>query len=301
MQSLTPPSAPLKGGTSVRPSLANVTTPHPKVDIPKNARIDQVADHLEALWEARMGDEFKAVIGIPVQPGWKPLQPVDDVLEIADGIMDSGGLPRLIYKREQDAETDGTFLPGGIDVHPQYYNEKIGPGMDPNEPDKAFDELEIGLIRDHVAQEKPFAAACRGMQITNVALGGSLYQDIPTEFPDQRVDHRPEATRHDLAKRDTAVHLIVNEPGSRIFEAVGELDAVNSVHHQGVKDLSPLLRVTSIAPDGMVEGVEVKGNPAQNGYQFHPESLRYGDPDYQQIFDNLVNDAAEWRKERANE
>ena len=287
--------------TCARPSLANLATPHPKVDIPKNANIDQVADQLEALWEERMGDEYKAVIGIPVQTGWKPLQPVDDVLEIADGIMDSGGLPRLVYRSEHDNQTDGTFLPGGIDVHPKFYNEEIGPGMDPKEPDVNFDQLEIGLIRDHVEKKKPFAAACRGMQITNVALGGSLYQDIPTEFHDQRIDHRPETTRHDLLKRDTAVHLIVNEPGSRIFEAVGELDAVNSVHHQGVKDLSPVLSVTSIAPDGMVEGVEVKGNPAQNGYQFHPESLRYGDPDYQKLFDNLVNDAAAWRKEHAKE
>src|SRR5687768_4238145 len=105
-------------------SVANLATPHPKVDIPKTWTIDQKADKLEALWEERMQDDYKSVIGIPVQRTWQPLDPIDDVLEIADAIMDSGGMPRLIYPQGPKKATDGTYFPGGIDVHPKFYGEK---------------------------------------------------------------------------------------------------------------------------------------------------------------------------------
>ena len=288
----------------IRPSWSNPAIPHPAVTIPAGASIDQVAGQLEDLWEKRTQGEHKAVVAIPTERSWRPTQVEDDVLEIADAIMDAGGLPKLVYVGAPPKEFDALAIPGGIDVHPKNYGEEIGPGMDPKEPDPAFDDLEIGLIRDAHASGMPFLGHCRGFQITNVALGGTLIQDIPTEFKPREgfeakygtpVNHRPEKSRKDYVARHDGVQLIVTEPGSNVHALVGELDSVNTVHHQGVKDLSPELEVTAWGLDGMVEGFQVKDNPTQQGYQFHPESLRYGDPRYQGLYDGLVSDASAWR------
>lgn len=288
----------------IRPSWSNPNVPHPPVRFAPDASIDQVASQLEDLWAQRTQGEHKAVVAIPTERSWRPTQVEDDVLEIADAIMDAGGLPKLVYVGSPQKEFDGLAIPGGIDVHPKNYGEEIGPGMDPKEPDAAFDDLEIGLIRDAHASGMPFMGHCRGFQITNVALGGTLIQDIPTEFQAREgfeakygtiVNHRPEASRRDFVARHDGVQLIVTQPGSNVHALVGELDSVNTVHHQGVKDLSPALEVTAWGLDGMVEGFQVKGNPSQQGYQFHPESLRYGDSRYQGLYDGLVSDAAAWR------
>ena len=285
-----------------RASWSDPTSPHPAVRFAPSATIDEVADTLETMWSERTRGEHKAVVLIPTERSWRPVKEQDDVLEIADAVMDAGGLPKLTYVDAPQKDYDALAIPGGIDVHPENYGEAIGPGMDPNEPDRAFDQLEIGLIRDAVDTGKPLLGHCRGFQITNVALGGSLIQDIPTEWngregfeTSSRVDHRPEASRHDFLARHDGVQLIVTEPGSHLHSLVGELDSVNTVHHQGVKDLSPRLEVTAWGLDGMVEGIQVKGAPHQQGYQFHPEALRDGDARYQGLYDGLVEDAAAWR------
>lgn len=287
-----------------RPSWSNPSVPHPRVSFPPKATIDQVAAQLENMWEQRTQGEHEAVVAIPTERSWRPTQAEDDVLEIADAIMDAGGLPKLVYVGAPAKKFDALAIPGGIDVHPKNYGEEIGPGMDPNEPDPAFDDLEIGLIRQAHASGMPFLGHCRGFQITNVALGGTLIQDIPTEFTPREgfeakygtsINHRPEATRRDFVARHEGIQLIVTEPGSNLHGLVGELDSVNSIHHQGVKDLSPQLEVTAWGLDGMVEGFQVKGNPQQQGYQFHPEALRYKDPRYQGLYDGLVQNAAAWR------
>ena len=287
-----------------RPAWSNPTVPHPRVTFPAKAGIDEVAAQLEGMWEKRTQGEHKAIVAIPTERNWRPTHTEDDVLEIADAIMDAGGLPKLVYVGSPEKKFDALAIPGGIDVHPKNYGEEIGPGMDPKEPDAAFDALEIGLIRDAHTNGMPFLGHCRGFQITNVALGGTLIQDIPTEYTARpgfeakygtTINHRPEQTRHDFVARHHGIQLIVTEPGSNLQALVGELDSVNSIHHQGVKDLSPHLEVTAWGLDGMVEGVQVKGNPTQQGYQFHPEALRYTDSRYQGLYDNLVNDAAHWR------
>lgn len=291
----------------VRAQFSTPGIPHPPVSIKDQSCIDQLARHLEDLWEQRTAGEHAAVVAIPTERSWRPTQVEDDVLEIADAILDAGGLPRLLYVGAPKKDFDALAIPGGIDVHPKFYGEEIGPGMDPAEPDPTFDEFQIGLIRDAFHSKMPLLGHCRGFQITNVALGGSLIQDIPSEFSPRPgfeakygtpVDHRPEASRHDFTQRHHGVQLIVTEPGSRLHQLVGELDSVNTVHHQGVKDLSPHLEVTAWGLDGMVEGFQVKGNPQQQGYQFHPESLRYGDARYQGLYDGLVRDAASWRSQK---
>lgn len=289
-----------------RASWSDPASPHPRVHFSPSASIDEVADSLEKMWSERTQGEHKAVVLISTERSWRPVKEEDPVLEIADAVMDAGGLPKLTYVDAPAKEYDALAIPGGIDVHPENYGETIGPGMDPKEPDLAFDQLEIGLIRDAVNSGKPLLGHCRGFQITNVALGGSLIQDIPTEWNGRqgfetsaRVDHRPEATRHDFTAQHHGVQLIVTEPGSQLQSLVGNLESVNTIHHQGIKDLSPHLEVTAWGLDGMVEGFQVKGAPHQQGYQFHPEALRYSDARYQGLYDGLVENAAEWRAAQA--
>jgi putative glutamine amidotransferase len=142
------------------------------------------------------------------------------------------------------------------------------------ELDPERDTLEIPLLRFVVAQEKPFLGICRGLQVTNVALGGTLYTHIEDQYPG--------ALKHDWypdIPRDTLAHPVRVEEGSRMAEILGEpLLQVNSLHHQGIKDLAPTLKAAAYAPDGMIEAVEMPGHRFGLAVQWHPEWLTDQEP-----------------------
>ncbi len=271
--------------------------------------IDNVVGRFHADWAKRMDGRERATVGILVERGWKPDGNHDEVLNIADAIMDSGGLPRLIYvgNGEPGAQMQGLHglaIPGGRDVDPSNYGQTLGPNMDPNEPDKIFDKFEIDCIRQAFDTGLPMLGHCRGAQITNVAGGGTMHQNVPTDFQSPegwgskygtRVDHRPESTRHDYAERVKPAHFLAIAEGSRLSKLVGLLDAVNSIHHQCIAAVSPLLVPVAWALDGLVEGFERKGMPWQSGYQFHAEAMRYTDKRYHALYENLVNDGEKFK------
>lgn len=161
---------------------------------------------------------------------------------------------------------DGLVLTGGEDVDPELYgqipHEHLGP------VNRLRDETEIALV--HAAREygKPVLAICRGPQLLNVALGGTLIQDIPSCVPDA-LPHHPEDSR------DTRSHEIAIEPGSRIAAAVGATRIrVNSLHHQSILEPAPGLKVTARAPDGIIEGVESADDRWWAvAVQWHPEEM----------------------------
>lgn len=268
--------------------------------------IESIAARFHADWARRMEGKERATVGIIVERDWQPNGRHDEVLNIADAIMDAGGLPKLLYigagePPAQMAGLHGLAVPGGRDVDPSSYGAKLGPHMDPNEPDKAFDNFEMACIQQAFDTRLPLLGHCRGAQITNVTGKGTMTQDIPTEFHSPEgwgskygtaIQHRPETTRHDYSQRVRPAHFVVIEPGSRLVNLVGQLDAVNSVHHQCIAAVSPLLVPVCFALDGLVEGFERKGMPWQSGYQFHAEAMRYTDNRYQGLYENLVTDAA---------
>jgi putative glutamine amidotransferase len=155
----------------------------------------------------------------------------------------------------------GLMLTGGDDVDPARYraarHAKLGA------TDAARDAVELALIASAHERGLPILAICRGIQILNVALGGTLYQDLPSEHP-SAVRHAGEAARHGLRV----------ESGSRLYGAIGAAaTTVNSRHHQAIRDLAPGLRATAWAPDDLIEGVE-GANGAQPwtvAVQWHPE------------------------------
>jgi len=184
---------------------------------------------------------------------------------------------RALYGR-----LDGLLLPGGIDVAPRSYGHQPHPRL--GQVDEDLDRAELALTRWALADDLPLLAICRGIQMLNVAAGGSLYQDIAAQLP-QALDHR---TRPD-EPRDYHAHTIRIVPGSRLAAAVGqETMPVNTHHHQAVQDVAPGFVVSAVAPDGVVEGLEHPGRRFALGVQFHPEEMQHNDPRAAALFRAFV-------------
>jgi len=160
----------------------------------------------------------------------------------------------------------GLMLTGGEDVTPALYGAEPHPAL--GHVNAGRDAFEIALV--HAARERrlPTLAICRGIQIANVALGGTLVQDLPSEWPDV-LEHDGDWTR------DTRIHDVTIAPGSRLAGALGVTQLVaNSLHHQAVGRVAPGLTTVAQAPDGVVEGVEWSGSDWwMAGVQWHPEEL----------------------------
>jgi putative glutamine amidotransferase len=243
----------------------------------------------------------RPVIGIPTQtleeiPGelprcWVMSQQYVQVLVAA------GALPWIIPLIPDDETTlrgiydrvDGVFLPGGVDLHPSAYNE--GPHALCGRTDPARDEIELKLTRWALKDSKPLLAVCRGIQVVNVAAGGTIHQDLASQLPGAiKHDYFPRAGQY---SRDLLVHDVELAQGSRL---VSLLEAsrvrVNSMHHQGIKQLAPGLRATAYAPDGLIEGLESANGQFLVGVQWHPEALTDRDPRMSRIFTAFIQAAS---------
>jgi putative glutamine amidotransferase len=188
--------------------------------------------------------------------------------------------------RELLQQVAGVLLPGGGDVDPARYGAAVvDPTFDAAEDGR--DEYETEIIRLALEQDLPLLAICRGVQVLNVALGGTLIQDIPTE--------RPGAVNHRVTDPKWAIaHEVTVDAGSRVhailrdrISAAGTL-AVNSRHHQSIKDVAPELRVTATAPDGIIEAVERPGSTFCLGVQWHPENFVEQGGEFAALFREFV-------------
>jgi putative glutamine amidotransferase len=161
---------------------------------------------------------------------------------------------------------DGLILSGGEDVHPALYGAEPSPRCHP--PSRERDLFELALFAAARQRELPVLGICRGIQLVNVALGGTLYQDLPAE--------RPGPVAHDPGSaRDDRTHRIELKPGSRVAEALGGTAfAVNSFHHQAVDRLADGLVASGWSEDGLIEAVESPaGAPWLLAVQWHPEEM----------------------------
>ena len=164
------------------------------------------------------------------------------------------------------SRVDGLLLTGGDDVEPSLYGQPRSSRCGPS--NEARDHTEIALVRAAREMRLPVLAICRGPQLLNVALGGTLIQDIPSEVPN--------ALGHEAREdRSARVHQVSIESGSRIAEAVGETEiTVNSLHHQSVREVASGLKVTATAPDGIIEGLESDSDDWWAiAVQWHPEEM----------------------------
>jgi putative glutamine amidotransferase len=181
----------------------------------------------------------------------------------------AGGLPLVLpYSGNQALmcsmveRIDGLLLPGGIDLDPAWYNESPATGLE--EVNHDLDIFQFELFEVCRRMEKPVFGICRGCQLINTALGGSLFQDIDAEWQSPALRHR--GPGHDTE------HPVTIEPGSLLFDLFGREVVVNSRHHQAIKKVGRDLRVTAVAGDGVIEAAE-HCSLLIHFVQWHPERM----------------------------
>jgi len=210
-----------------------------------------------------------------------------------EAVIAAGGVPVMIPLgldeiglRTLLARLDGLLLTGGGDIAGEHYGS-TNPGFI-FDVDADRDRVELFLAREAVAGDKPLLAICRGHQILNVALGGSLYEDV--------LRLMPSAIKHDYwgeYPRTFLSHDVVVDEGTTLARCLGQTAVrVNSLHHQGLRDLAPDLVAVAHAPDGLVEAVEAPGRRYAIGVQWHPENLIHVAPPMLSLFRGLVEAAA---------
>jgi gamma-glutamyl-gamma-aminobutyrate hydrolase PuuD len=218
---------------------------------------------------------MKALVGVTSIPrqartGFDEVLPHETVPEIYLNLVREAGATPVVLPVHEEFDPDlverldGVVLTGGGDVDPSEYRRERCPLTDGIDPRR--DRFELSLVRAAVARDLPMLAICRGMQVMNVALGGSLIQDIDAEVPGAVV-------HHDLERWNRVVHPVRFEPGSLLARLLGDEVDVNSMHHQTIDELGDGLVAVGRSPDGLVEAVEAPGLRCVVGIQWHPECL----------------------------
>jgi len=208
----------------------------------------------------------------------------------AEGVLQAGGVPVIVpHNLDEDAlramlnRVDGVVLSGGGDIDPVLFSEDAHPATSTIESDR--DRVELTLAQWIVERDIPCLAICRGIQVLNVALGGTLIQDIPSQVPHAL----PHSFDRQTTPRNYLAHPVQIDPASQLARIMQlEVAQANSWHHQSIKQVADRLRVTAAAPDGVIEAVEVPGRRYAIGVQWHPEWLFEEHPEHQRLFAGLV-------------
>lgn len=217
--------------------------------------------------------------------------------DYCNSVIQSGGIPLFLPPMPDEMipelvdSLDGLLFTGGVDIHPQEYGEQPHPLL--GDLDLQRDRFEMALFK-YVWFETnlPVLGVCRGVQLMNVALGGTLWQDLPSQRP-SHVHHSQRDHRY------KAVHPAKVDPDSRLGQLLPRVIAVNSLHHQGIKDLAPSLKATCWSPDGLIEAAEDPNHPCRLAVQWHPENLSQANyPEFLALFKWLVDYSRENKRHR---
>ncbi|MEE2991272.1 MAG: gamma-glutamyl-gamma-aminobutyrate hydrolase family protein [Planctomycetota bacterium] len=204
--------------------------------------------------------------------------------EYIDTVRRAGGMPVLLPAGEDNVQgllsaVDGLLLLGGGDISPNLHGGESHEAI--YQTDEERDRFEISLALGAVESGLPVLGICRGIQVLNVALGGTLHVHLP-DVVGETVKHKPEpssAIEHELSVTS----------GSRLAEVMGQLEfSANSDHHQAIRELAPGLSAVAEAPDGVIEAVEMPSHPWLVAVQWHPERTAAEDPIQQRLFDQFV-------------
>ncbi len=231
-----------------------------------------------------------ALIGRPKRPNAYEYTFQMVSMDYVLAIVRAGGVPVIIPPTTNESlletyakKLDGFVFTGGDDISPYLYGEVPIKGL--GSVDVERDLYEIKLIRMILEYNKPLLAICRGIQVLNVALGGTLYQDLPSEHP-SKINHS-----YTISSKSYPAHYVKIDEKSKLARIVGTTRlAVNSFHHQAIKKLGNGLQATAWADDNIIEAVELEGENFVIGVQWHPETMAEKDTPSQQIFNALVKE-----------
>lgn len=210
----------------------------------------------------------------------------------------AGGIPILLPLIQDDsciAESfsllDGLLLPGGPDVDPLLYAEEPQPVM--GQLDVSKDRVEMSLIPRALELDLPILGVCRGIQILNVAAGGTLYQDVSMSSSNA-LKHRQEAPG------SYATHAISIQEGSRLLEILGQSEMrVNSFHHQAVKEPASGFVISAVTQDGIIEGIESPHHSFVIGVQFHAELMWQSNSSVNNLFAAFIRAAEAYKQQKS--
>ena len=205
-------------------------------------------------------------------------------------ILGSGGIPILLANVERRnvilsflEAMDGLLVTGGPDLHPKHFNQR--PHKKLSRTTEARDRFELQAIRTALRMRLPILAICRGHQVLNVALGGTIHQDLSC-IPSKTLAHA------DPRQTGKVFHSVRIKKESRLYNIIGRTAIkVNSSHHQVIDRLGEGLRASAFAPDGLIEAIERPGSDLVLGVQWHPESI-YRRKHCKRLFDAFVREAA---------
>lgn len=208
--------------------------------------------------------------------------------ELVRAILAAGGRPYLLPSAlpleqipEVVREFDGFLVSGGGDIHPDFFGAEMHPTI--GGIDRERDEFELALCREVVEMDKALLGICRGQQVLNVAMGGDLVVDIPSMLPEAE-DHR----WWPYYKRNRLAHPVRVAENSQLAGILGGTElGVNSLHHQSVKHVGKGLMVSAVAPDGVIEALEMPDKRFVVTVQWHPEWLQEYEP-MRRMFSALV-------------
>ena len=222
-------------------------------------------------------------------------------LDYVAGVAEAGGAPVVLPPVGERAMAeavigglDGLLLSGGSDLDPGHYGEEPSPELGPTIPER--DAFEVALLEAALRRGMPVFGICRGLQVINVVLGGTLYQDLPTQFGGEVLKHRQTTPKWQVT------HEVEVREGSYLAGVAGcGAVKVNSYHHQGIKDLADGLVVSARSSDGVVEAIE--GTDLQNhwllGVQWHAEAMRGAYRQQRALFEAHVSAAEHHARRQA--
>ncbi|MCY0876275.1 MAG: gamma-glutamyl-gamma-aminobutyrate hydrolase family protein [Firmicutes bacterium] len=210
--------------------------------------------------------------------------------DYTDGIYAAGGLSSVVaFTMEEDIireladRLDGLLLTGGVDVDPRYFGQEPHIGLGEISPVR--DAMEAKLLQAMLERHKPVLGICRGVQVMNAVLGGTLYQDLPREWSG-RLQHAQQAPRQHMAH---VVDLVANTRLAAIYG--DEVVPVNTFHHQAVDQVAPGFAACAHSRDGLIEAIERPGADFVLGVQWHPENLWRTHAGHRRLFDAFVQAA----------
>lgn len=217
-------------------------------------------------------------------------------LDYASCIYNAGGLPLLLPSLSEDnapdevlAHLDGVLFSGGGDIDSSYWHEACHPAS--STADSLRDKFEIHLLRAALKLDLPIFGICRGVQVMAVATGGDLWQDIPSQYPDNSLPHHQKRPRHE------ASHTVTITPDTRLANILWPEDTdnyqlpVNSFHHQATRNCGRLFFAVATSPDGIIEALAIPDATFALGVQWHPEAMAETESHHARLFSAFVSAA----------